>query len=178
MENGAPDDGLAAFVRARPRLFAIARRLLGSAAEADDVLQDVWLRWQATDRRVVLNAPAFLATTTTRLAINVAQSARARRETQVGRWLPEPIDTAADPGLGAERGEALAVAALVLRDRLSPSERAAFVLREAFDYPYRQIAEILRLGEANTRQLVTRARKHLAQRRPARSRRRASRAAP
>jgi RNA polymerase sigma-70 factor (ECF subfamily) len=161
VESSALDDAASVFVSVRPRLFGIAYRMLGSAAEAEDVVQDVWLRWQATDRSVVLDAAAFLATTTTRLAINVAQSARSRRETYVGPWLPEPVDTTADPYLGAERGQALQFAVLVLLEKLSPTERAAYVLREAFDYSYRQIADILQLGEANTRQLVTRARKHI-----------------
>jgi RNA polymerase sigma-70 factor (ECF subfamily) len=135
--------------------------MLGSAAEAEDIVQDVWLRWQTTDRSVVLDPPAFLATTATRLAINLAQSARSRHETYVGPWLPEPVDTSTDPQLGAERGEALEFAVLLLLEKLSPTERAAYVLREAFDYPYRQIADILQLEEANTRQLVTRARQHI-----------------
>src|SRR3979409_1529624 len=96
METGAHDDGLSDFVSVRARLFGIAYRMLGSAAEAEDIVQDVWLRWQTTDRSVVKNAPGFLATTTTRLAINVVQSARLRRETNVGPWLPEPVDTSAD----------------------------------------------------------------------------------
>jgi RNA polymerase sigma-70 factor (TIGR02957 family) len=162
VEAGEHNDALSIFVNARPRLFGIAYRMLGSAAEAEDIVQDVWLRWQSTDRSVVLDPPAFLATTTIRLAINLAQSAHSRRETYVGPWLPEPVDTSADPVLGAERGEALELAVLMLLEKLSPPERAAYVLREAFDYPYRQIAEILRLSEVNTRQLVTRARKHIA----------------
>jgi RNA polymerase sigma-70 factor (ECF subfamily) len=161
-ESGA--NGLAAFIPVRPRLFGIAYRMLGSAAEAEDIVQEVWLRWQAIDRSVVLNAPAYLATTTTRMAINLAQSARSRRETYVGTWLAEPVDTSPNPQSEAERGEALAHAVLVLLETLSPTERAAYVLREAFSYPYRQIADILRLGEANIRQLVTRARKHVADR--------------
>jgi RNA polymerase sigma-70 factor, ECF subfamily len=108
--------------------------MLESAAEAEDIVHDAWLRWQAADRSVVLNAQAFLATTTTRLAINFAQSARSRRETYVGPWLPEPVDTSADPALGAERGEAVELAVLLLLEKLSPKERAAYVLREAFDY--------------------------------------------
>jgi RNA polymerase sigma-70 factor (ECF subfamily) len=135
--------------------------MLGSAAEAEDIVQDVWLRWQTADRSVVLDPPAFLAKTATRLAINVTQSARSRRETYVGPWLPERVDTSTDAQLGAERGEALEFAVLLLLEKLSPTERAAYVLREAFDYPYRQIAEILQLEEANTRQLVTRARQHI-----------------
>lgn len=162
VEPGAHDDGLSAFLSVRPRLFGIAYRMLGSAAEAEDIVQDVWVRWQTTDRSVVRDTAAFLATTTTHLAINVIQSARARRETHVGPWLPEPVDTSADPALGAERGEALQFAVLVLLGKLSPTERTAYVLREAFDYPYRDIAGILRLEEANTRQLVTRARQHVA----------------
>ncbi len=162
VETGEHDDGLSAFVPVRPRLFGIAYRMLGSAAEADDIVQDVWLRWQSTNRSVVENPPAFLATTTTRLCINLAQSAQARRETYIGTWLPEPVDTSSDPGLGAERGEALRLAVLLLLGKLSPTERAAYVLREAFDYSYRQIADILQMEEANARQLVSRARKHIA----------------
>jgi RNA polymerase sigma-70 factor (ECF subfamily) len=163
METGSPDDGLSIFLSMRRRLFGIAYRMLGSAVEAEDIVQDVWLRWQATDRSVVRDAPAFLATTTTRLAINVAQSARSRRETYIGPWLPEPLDTSVDPHLGAEQGQALEFAVLLLLEKLSPTERAAYVLREAFNYPYQQIADILQLGEANARQLVSRARKHIAE---------------
>ncbi|WP_263359283.1 RNA polymerase sigma-70 factor [Acidicapsa ligni] len=161
------DDGLETFTKVRPRLFGIAYRMLGSAAEAEDIVQDVWLRWQAIDRSVVETPPAFLATTTTRMCINFAQSARSRRETYVGTWLPEPVDTSNDPALGAERGEALRLAILLLLEKLSPTERAAYVLREAFDYSYRQIADILQMEEANTRQLVSRARKHIADERRA-----------
>jgi len=146
----------------RPRLFGIAYRMLGSAAEAEDIVQDVWVRWQTANRNLVRDAAAFLVTTATRLAINVIQSARSRRETPVGSWLPEPVDTSADPGSGAERGEALELAVLVLLEKLSRAERAAYILREAFDYSYRDIAKVLRLEEANARQVVTRARQHVA----------------
>jgi len=156
------DGGLSAFDAVRRRLFGIAYRMLGSVAEAEDIVQDVWLRWQTADRSVVQNPAAFLAITTTRMCINAAQSARVRRETYVGPWLPEPIDTSADPGLGAERAEALSLAVLLLLEKLSPTERAAYVLREAFDYDYGQIAEIIQTEEANARQLVSRARKHIA----------------
>jgi RNA polymerase sigma factor (sigma-70 family) len=155
------DDGLSAFLSVRPRLFGIAYRMLGSAAEAEDIVQDVWLRWQTADRSVVRDATAFLVTTATRLAINIMQSARSRRETYLGPWLPEPVDAKADPGLGAERGEALELAVLVLMEQLSPTERAAYILREAFDYQYRDIANVLRLAEANARQVVTRARQRV-----------------
>jgi RNA polymerase sigma factor (sigma-70 family) len=156
------DDGLSAFMSVRPRLFGIAYRMLGSAAEAEDIVQDVWVRWQTADRRKVRDAAAFLVTTATRLAINVIQSARSRRETYVGPWLPEPVDTSADPRLGAERGQALASGVLLLLEKLTRTERAAYILREAFDYPYRDIANVLRLEEANARQVVTRARQRIA----------------
>jgi RNA polymerase sigma-70 factor (TIGR02957 family) len=168
MEAAAQDDGLGVFFGARPRLFGIAYRMLGSTAEAEDLVQDVWMRWQSTDRKAVQDAPAYLATITTRLAINVVQSARSRREAYFGIWLPEPVDTSADPALGAQRGEALELAVLLLLERLAPTERAAYILREAFDYPYDEIGEILRVTEANARQLVTRARKHIAEGRPRR----------
>jgi RNA polymerase sigma-70 factor (ECF subfamily) len=161
------DKATSAFLSVRPRLFGIAYRMLGTAAEAEDIVQDVWLRWQSTDRSVIRDVTAFLVTTTVRLSINLAQSARSRRETYIGPWLPEPIDTTADPTLGADRGEALELAVLILLEKLSPNERAAYVLREAFDYSYRDIADILQLTEANARQLVTRARKRVADERRA-----------
>jgi len=157
----ANDDGVSVFEGVRPRLFGIAYRMLGSAAEAEDIVQDAWLRWQGTDRTAVVDPPAFLATTTTRLAITFAQSARSRRETYIGPWLPEPVDTSGDPRLGAERAEALEFAVLLLLEKLSPTERAAYILREAFDYSYDQIAHTIRSTEANARQLVSRARKHI-----------------
>jgi RNA polymerase sigma factor (sigma-70 family) len=160
-EASEHDDGLSAFAEVGPRLFGIAYRMLGSASEAEDIVQDAWLRWQATDRSVVENPSAFLAKTTTRLCINLAQSAPSRHETYTGTWLPEPVDTSSDPALGAERGEAL-VAVVVLLEKLSPTERGAYVLREAFDYSHRQIADILQIEEANTRQRFSRARKHIA----------------
>ncbi|WP_433444197.1 RNA polymerase sigma-70 factor [Nonomuraea sp. CA-141351] len=155
------DQAAAVFASVRPRLFGIAYRMLGSSTEAEDLVQDVWVRWQTCDRSTVADPGAYLATATTRLAINALQSARVRRETYIGPWLPEPVDTSADPHLGAERGEALSFAVLLLLERLSPTERAAYVLREAFDYPYRQIADIIQTTEAAVRQLVSRARKHL-----------------
>jgi RNA polymerase sigma-70 factor (TIGR02957 family) len=149
------------FTRLRPRLFGIAYRMLGSAVEAEDIVQDVWLRWQGTDRSLVRDAAAFLATTTTRIAINVLQSAHSRRETYIGPWLPEPVDTTTDPELGAVRAEALKLAILLLLEKLTPTERATYVLREAFDYSYREIADIIEMEEANVRQHVSRARKHV-----------------
>lgn len=139
--------------------------MLGSVAEAEDIVQEAWIRWQGYDHAKVADPAAFLATTTTRLAITTVRSARVRREAYVGPWLPEPVDTAADPALGAERGEALELAMLLVLEKLSPTQRAAYVLREAFDYPYGDIAEIVQLSEPNVRQLVSRARKRLAEER-------------
>ncbi|MFD6178655.1 MULTISPECIES: RNA polymerase sigma factor SigJ [unclassified Isoptericola] len=152
------------FLAVRPQLFGIAYRMLGGVAEAEDVVQDAWVRWQGTDREAVQNPAAFLTTVTTRLAISAATSARARRETYVGPWLPEPVDTSDDPALGAERAEALELATLLLLERLTPLERAVYVLREAFGYPHRRVGEILGLSEANTRQLARRARERLGRR--------------
>jgi RNA polymerase sigma factor (sigma-70 family) len=157
-----PDDGLSTFLNVRARLFGIAYRMLGNAAEAEDIVQDVWVRWQTADRSVVRDAAAFLATTTTRLAINVMQSARSRRETCVESWQPEPVDTSDDPRLAVERGQSLACGVRMLLEKLTPTERAAYILREAFDYAYRDIADVLRLAEPNARQVVTRARQHIA----------------
>ena len=153
------------FTGVRPRLFGLAYRMLGSVAEAEDVLQDAWVRWQATERDGVREPAAFLTTMVTRMCVNVLQSARVRRETYIGPWLPEPVDTSADPALGAERGEALQVATLMLMEKLPPPERAAYILREAFDYPYELIGETIAVSDVNARQLVSRARKHLAARR-------------
>ena len=156
MTTGALDD----FQTHRGRLFGIAYRMLGSATEAEDVLQDAWLRWQqVTDD--VRDSAAYLATIVTRLCLTALDSARARRETYIGPWLPEPVATEGDPLLGAERAEALSLAVLLLLERLTPAERAAYVLREAFDYPFTAIALVLETSEANARQLATRARQHI-----------------
>jgi len=154
--TGALDD----FQTHRGRLFGIAYRMLGSATEAEDVLQDAWLRWsKVTDE--VRDSAAYLATIVTRLSLTALDSARSRRETYIGPWLPEPVATTTDPLLGAERGEALSLAVLLLLERLTPAERAAYVLREAFEYPYDEIALVLQTSAANARQLTTRARAHL-----------------
>jgi RNA polymerase sigma-70 factor (ECF subfamily) len=155
------DEALAIFTQVRPRLMGIAYRMLGSHSEAEDLVQEVWLRWQASDRSAVVSPVAYLSTAVTRLAINASQSARARRETYIGPWLPEPVDTSADPLLGAERGEALSFAVLLVLERLTPTERAAYILREAFDYPYDELAAILQSTEPAVRQLVSRARKRI-----------------
>ncbi|MEV5572061.1 sigma-70 family RNA polymerase sigma factor [Spirillospora sp. NPDC052269] len=155
------DKATAVFLETRPRLFGIAYRMLASRVEAEDLVQDTWLRWQGAERAAIANPAAFLTLITTRLSINAAQSARVRRESAMEPWLPEPVDTGADPAAGAERGDALEHALLLLLERLTPAQRAAYILREAFVYPYEEIAEIIQLSPANVRQLVSRARKHL-----------------
>jgi len=157
----AADDGVSTFVSARSRMFAAAFRTLGNAAEAEDVVQDAWLRWQNVHHDVVRNAPAFLTTTTRRLAINRALGARTRRETPLEVWLAEAVDPEADPAALTERGQALESALLLVLEKLAPRERAAYLLREAFNYSYQQIARVVHVTEANSRQLVARARKHL-----------------
>ena len=153
------------FEASRPRLEAIAYRLLGSASEAEDAVQETFLRWQAADVDRVDVPEAWLTKVLTNLCLNQLTSARARRETYVGEWLPEPL-LAGDPMLGpadtAEQRESVSYAVLVLLERLSPNERAVYVLREAFDYPHREIAEILDITEAASQQIHHRARKHIA----------------
>jgi RNA polymerase sigma-70 factor, ECF subfamily len=159
----------ASFQAVRSRLFGIAFRVLGDATEAEDVVQETWIRWQTTDRSVVRDAAAFLATTTRHLAIHVIQSARARRETYVGPQLVEAVDVGNDPSCDVERREALDVALRTLLEKLSPTERAAYLLREAFDYRYRELAAVLELSEANARQRVARARRRLSGEEPGRA---------
>ncbi|WLW53475.1 RNA polymerase sigma-70 factor [Streptomyces sp. YU58] len=158
-------DDVDRFEAARPRLEAIAYRLLGSASEAEDAVQETFLRWQGADVERVEVPEAWLTKVLTNLCLNQLTSARARRETYVGQWLPEPL-LAGDPMLGpadtAERRESVSYAVLVLLERLSPNERAVYVLREAFDYPHREIAEILDISEAASQQILHRAKKHVA----------------
>lgn len=166
VDDGSRSDDLEGavdvFAAQRRRLFGIAYRMLGTVADAEDIVQDTWIRWQNTDRDQVTEPAAFLATIATRLSINVLQSAHTRRETYIGPWLPEPVNTDADPALGAERAEALQFAILLTLEKLTPTERAAYILREAFDYPYPRIAEVISSSVVSARQLVSRARGHLA----------------
>ncbi|QFR03204.1 sigma-70 family RNA polymerase sigma factor [Streptomyces phaeolivaceus] len=155
-------EATADFERARSRLFGIAYRMLGRVADAEDVVQDVWVRWQGTDRAQVRDRVAFLVTVTIRVALNEATSARARHEVSVGAGIPGGDPTSLDPAREAERGEALELAMGLLMARLTPVERAVYVLREAFEYPFREIAGILELSEGNARQVALRARRHLA----------------
>jgi len=153
------------FEASRPRLEAIAYRLLGSAAEAEDAVQEAFLRWQGADVERIEVPEAWLTKVLTNLCLNQLTSARARRETYVGEWLPEPL-LAGDPMLGpsdtAEQRESVSYAVLTLMERLSPNERAVYVLREAFDYPHREIAAILDLTEGASQQIFHRAKKHVA----------------
>jgi RNA polymerase sigma-70 factor (ECF subfamily) len=154
----------------RPGAFAIAYRMLGSVSEAEDVVQEALLRvHQALDAGEQIASPrAFVATVTTRLAINELRSARARRERYVGEWLPEPIITDGhdDPARHAETADSLSLAMLVLLESLSPEQRAVLLLHDVFDYGYPEITAIIGKSEDNVRQLATRARRHVKQRRP------------
>ncbi|WP_327150054.1 RNA polymerase sigma factor SigJ [Nocardia sp. NBC_01329] len=152
------------FEGARGRLEAIAYRLLGSAGDAEDAVQETFLRWHAADRTLIGTPEAWLTKVLTNLCLNQLTSARARRETYVGQWLPEPV-LAGDPMLGpaetAQQRESVSLAMLVLMERLSPNERAVYVLREAFGYSHRDIAQILDIGESNCQQIYRRARQHI-----------------
>ncbi|WP_284580482.1 sigma-70 family RNA polymerase sigma factor [Streptomyces sp. 2P-4] len=150
----------AEFEQHRPRMFGIAYRMLGSAAEAEDTVQDAWLRWSAADRGDVLHPGAWLAKAVTHLCLNRLTSARARREAYVGPWLPEPVltgDGALGPLESAEQRDSVSTALLLLLEELTPVERAVYVLREAFAYGHREIAGLLDVSEANSRQLHRRA---------------------
>lgn len=153
----------AVFADARPLLFSIAYRMLGSVADAEDVVQDAYLRWQAASDDQVRAPRAYLATIVTRLSINQLRSARRQRETYVGPWLPEPLvtDHAPDAAESVELAESLSMAFMLMLERLSPIERAVLLLHEVFDFGYGEIARIVDKSEANCRQLLSRARKHL-----------------
>ena len=155
------------FEELRPLLFAIAYRILGSVAEAEDAVQETWLRYEttATEPRSV---KAYLSTTVTRIAIDVLRSARVRREQYVGDWLPEPLldDPYDDPARAAELADSVSTAALLLLERLSPLERAVFVLREVFDFGFPEVASAVGRSEQACRQLASRARRHMAAGRP------------
>ncbi|MCX4546114.1 RNA polymerase sigma factor SigJ [Streptomyces sp. NBC_01565] len=152
------------FESSRGRLEAIAYRLLGSAGDAEDAVQDAYLRWHAADRERIETPEAWLTKVLTNLCLNRLTSARARRETYVGQWLPEPVlagDRMLGPADTAEQRESVSIAVLTLMERLSPNERVVYVLREAFGYAHREIAEILDLTESNCQQIHRRAKQHL-----------------
>jgi RNA polymerase sigma-70 factor, ECF subfamily len=159
---------LATFDQYRGLLFSVAYRMLGTVADAEDMLQETFIRWQQAPDEEIRSPRAFLVTIISRLCINHLQSARVQREEYVGQWLPEPIPT--DPGndpLGLIRiDESLSMAFLVLLERLTPVERAVFLLREVFEYEYSEIAAVLGQSEANCRQILRRARQHVSSMRP------------
>jgi len=152
----------------RPRAFAIAYRMLGSVGEAEDVVQEAFLRMHQTLRRDerITSPRAYIATLVTRLAIDQLRSARVRRERYVGEWLPEPLVTDPTPAEHAETVDSLSLAFLVLLESLSPQQRAAFLLREVFEYPYTEVAEFIGTDVDSARHLVARARHHVRERRP------------
>ena len=155
------------FEELRPLLFSLAYRMLSSVSEAEDVVQDAWLRYDATPTRP-RSPKAFLSAVVTRLSIDVLRSARVRREQYVGDWLPEPLltDPYEDPAQAAELGDSVSMAALLLLERLSPLERAVFVLREVFAYDFADVATAVGRSEAACRQLLVRARRHMQDERP------------
>lgn len=155
------------FEEHRSLLFAIAYRILGSVSEAEDAVQDTWMRYEASSTEP--DSPkAFLSAVVTRVSINVLRSARVRREQYVGDWFPEPLlnDTYEDPERAAELADSISMAALLLLERLSPLERAAFVLRDVFGFGYAEVASTVGRSEAACRQLVSRARRHMAEGQP------------
>lgn len=162
------NDPTGIFNQLRPRLQGIAYRMLGSSAEAEDVMQDAWLRWHAADLDALNNSEAWLVSVTTRLAIDRLRSAKWQRDQYVGLWLPEPVlsDTAASPEQWLERAGEVSVAFLTLLERLAPEARAAYILREVFDADYGEVAEALGKTEAACRQLVHRAKAQLQDERP------------
>ncbi|UKY55533.1 RNA polymerase sigma-70 factor [Streptomyces inhibens] len=164
------DSATDVFEEHRPVLFGVAYRMLGRVADAEDVVQDAWLRWSGADRADVREPRAFLVRVTTRLAIDRLRQVQSRRESYVGPWLPEPLATdfgsAPDTAERAVFTESVTLAVLVVMESLSPLERAVFVLREAFGYPYAEIAAVLDRSEAAVRQLAGRARRHVEEGRP------------
>lgn len=158
----------AAFAALRPRLFGIAYRMLGIRADAEDVLQDAWLRWSATDHATLKSGEAWLVTVVTRLAIDRLRACKAEREAYVGQWLPEPLVGVEEntPEMEVGRTGDISIALLHVLERLGPEERAAFLLRQVFDYDYADIASMLDKGEAAVRQVVHRAAERVRQERP------------
>ena len=152
----------------RPLFFSIAYRMLGSASDAEDVLQDAWLRYAAADRSAIRSPQAFATTIVTRLCLDRLKSARTTREEYIGPWLPEPVLTREmdDPEGTLQRAESVTLAFLVLLEKLSPEERAVFLLKDVFEYGHEEIADILGLSIENSRQLLHRARARLAAARP------------
>ncbi|WP_456286440.1 RNA polymerase sigma-70 factor [Microbacterium sp. JZ70] len=155
-----------AFVRHRHLLFTVAYEMLGSAADAEDVLQEAWLRWSGVDRNEVRDERAYLVRIVTRLSLDQIRTLSRRKETYVGEWLPEPLRTTPDVAEDVELAESVSMALMVVLETLAPTERAVFVLREAFGFDYAEIAESLDKSPAAIRQIAHRARAHVEARRP------------
>ena len=155
-----------AFVRHRRLLFTVAYEMLGSASDAEDVVQETWLRWAGVDQSAVRDQRAYLVRIVTRQALNRLRTLARRREEYVGEWLPEPVATSPDVAADVELAESLSLAMLTVLETLGPAERAVFVLREVFDTPYDEIAEAVGKSAAAVRQIAHRAREHVAARRP------------
>jgi RNA polymerase sigma-70 factor, ECF subfamily len=168
MSNADDADRLTTFNQYRPLLFSIAYRMIGSVADAEDMLQEAYIRWQQAEDEVIRSPKAFLITIVSRLCINHLQSARLQREQYVGEWLPEPLatDLRSDPAGVLRADESLSMAFLVMLERLTPVERAVFLLREIFEHDYADVARTLGLSEANCRQILKRARQHVRAVRP------------
>jgi RNA polymerase sigma-70 factor (ECF subfamily) len=150
----------------RPLMFSIAYRMLGSATDAEDIVQEAYLRYQTTQLDQIVSHKAFLTTVVTRLCLNQLQSAHSQRETYIGPWLPEPMLTDALPAQQTELHDSLSLAFLTLLEQLTPQERAVFLLREVFDYEYIEIAQIIGKTEPACRQMYSRAKKHITEHRP------------
>ncbi|MDF2712933.1 MAG: hypothetical protein K0R62_8585 [Nonomuraea muscovyensis] len=165
-ENGHPDPATEAFVAHRNLLFTVAYEMLGSAADAEDVLQETWMRWAGVDLGTVLDQRAYLVKITTRQALMRLRTLGRRKESYVGPWLPEPLLTAPDVAEDVELAESVSMAMLLVLETLTPTERAVFVLREVFDLAYDEIAEAVDKSAVAVRQIAHRARSHVAARRP------------
>src|SRR5882672_11194696 len=165
-ENDRADPATEAFLAHRNLLFTVAYEMLGSAADAEDVLQEIWLRWAGVDLDQVRDQRAYLVRITTRQALSRLRTLRRRKESYVGPWLPEPLLTAPDVAEDVELAESVSMAMLLVLETLTPTERAVFVLREVFDLEYDEIAEAVDKSSAAVRQIAHRARAHVAARRP------------
>jgi RNA polymerase sigma-70 factor (TIGR02957 family) len=166
MADGRPDPATEAFLAQRNLLFTVAYEMLGSAADAEDVLQETWLRWAGVDLSTVRDQRAYLVRITTRQALTRLRMLGRRKESYVGPWLPEPLLTTPDVAEDVELADSVSMAMLLVLETLMPTERAVFVLRDVFDVPYEEIAEAVGKSPAAVRQIARRAREHVAARRP------------
>jgi RNA polymerase sigma-70 factor, ECF subfamily len=162
----AVEEAAVVFEQLRPRLVGVAYGLLGTLAEAEDAVQEAWIRLQRSDLEAIRDVPGWLVTTTSRIALDVLRSARYRREAYVGPWLPEPVETAPDPADSVSLADSLSWAMLVVLETLSPAERAAFVLHDVFGLSFDEVGRALGRAPAACRKLASRAREHVEARQP------------